>query len=84
MLILHIVVALLGLVGAFISLFMPSKRLFIGNYALIATTIISGTYLVIETNSNILHACMSGLIYLSVTNALLLVAVMRKQQYFGS
>lgn len=77
MIILHILVAVLGLIGSFIALFKPAKSLFITNYVLIAATLLSGTYLVLETHSNILHACISGLVYLAITNALLFIAVRR-------
>lgn len=77
MILIHIAVAIIGLIGSFVALFIPSKRLFIVNYSLIAATLLSGTYLVIESKSSILHACISGLIYLAITNTLLFIAIRR-------
>lgn len=80
MLILHVLIAFLGLVGSILALFKPVKSLFIINYGLIAATLLSGTYLVVVTHSNILHACISGLLYLAVTNILLIFASRRIRQ----
>jgi hypothetical protein len=66
LLVLHIVIALGGLVIAAVSFFSPSfirLRVLSGTTAL---TFISGTILVIETHSSLAKACLSGLLYLGV------------------
>lgn len=60
----HILVALSSAVFTTYLLFVPSKTKFRISYALIAATLLSGTYLVISTHAALLQACMTGLAYL--------------------
>lgn len=64
----HVVVALLGIVLSTYSFFQPSKASLRFSYTLIASTLISGTYLVVSTHSPLLQACTSGLVYIGVVS----------------
>jgi hypothetical protein len=59
----HVIIALSSLTFATYLLARPSKRKFAVNYALIAATLGSGTYLVVSTGAPVFTACMSGLAY---------------------
>ena len=65
----HIIVALLSVVFSGILYFKPKKSNFYVTFALIAATLLSGTYLVIQTHSSLAHACISGCVYLGVVMA---------------
>jgi hypothetical protein len=66
----HVLLALTSLVFSGLTYFSPSKNRLKISYALIASTLASGTYLVISLHTNIFSACISGLAYLAfVTSA---------------
>ncbi len=65
----HISVAIGGLVASTLAFLMPSKAIINSTYGLIFLTLISGTSLVVSTHVSILHACASGLVYVSLTSA---------------
>ena len=65
-LIIHIIIALTSIGFTTLLFIVPSKTKFNVNYALIALTLASGTYLVVSTNAPMLKSCMSGLLYISV------------------
>jgi hypothetical protein len=65
-LIIHIIIALSSIAFTTLLFALPSKAKFNVNYALIALTLTSGTYLVVSTNAPMLKSCMSGLLYISV------------------
>lgn len=65
-LILHIVIALASIAWTAYVFFVPSKARLELSYALVALTLTTGTYLVWSLHTPLLHACMSGLIYLAV------------------
>ena len=62
----HVIIALSGLVSTGISFFSPSKSKINISYALVVATIVSGTALVIIKNANLVSACITGLLYLGV------------------
>ncbi len=63
----HVLSALAGILFAFLLLIAPSRsRLHIAG-TLIATTIASGTWLVMRSKAHIIQTCITGLIYLAVT-----------------
>jgi hypothetical protein len=64
LLIIHIIIALAGLVVAAASLFTLSEKMIRSSYALTAGTLATGTILVMMTG-NVLKSCLSGLLYLS-------------------
>ncbi len=65
-LILHIIIALSSLAIAGYVFFRPSKRMLGLSYALVALTLVSGTYLVVTLHAPLLRACATGLVYLAV------------------
>jgi hypothetical protein len=72
-LLLHIAIALASIGCATYALLRPSQKRLRINYGLMAGTIISGTYLVISTSVNILHTCLSGLLYVTSVSIMLTI-----------
>jgi hypothetical protein len=70
----HVVIALLSMVSATSTLIKPTKTKLQASYRLVAATFISGIYLVVSTHSNLLSACMAGLVYLGGVSAALAAA----------
>jgi hypothetical protein len=64
MVLFHVVIALLSIGYTTYLFFVPSKKKFYVNYALVALTITSGTYLVWSKPAHIAQACMTGLFYI--------------------
>lgn len=64
-LILHIIFALSGVIFATYLLFRPTKKIVTASNSTAALTFVSGTYLVLSTQSNILKACLTGIAYFS-------------------
>jgi cytochrome b subunit of formate dehydrogenase len=62
-LILHIVIAITGIIQTSYILVAPSKKGLRLSYALLALTLGSGTFLVVSTGTHILQACTMGLLY---------------------
>lgn len=73
-LLLHIAVALSSIVFSAFTLFMPSKIKVRISQGLTAATLASGTYLVISMKTNMLRACMTGLVYLAVVSFMIVMA----------
>lgn len=67
LIVIHVMIALAGIGATGLTLLSPSRRKLRISYALIAGTIVSGTYLVWVSQGRILQACISGLIYLAIT-----------------
>lgn len=65
-LITHIIIALTSIAFTTLLFVQPSHAKFRANYALIALTLVTGTYLVVSMNAPILKSCLSGLIYVSL------------------
>ena len=61
----HVLAALSSLALTTVLYFRPTVNKLHANYALIATTLASGTYLVVSTHSGLISACFAGLLYLS-------------------
>ena len=66
-LITHICVALAGIGFSTAAAIHPSRRLLRASYGLVVGTIATGTYLVVALHTGLLHACLTGLLYLGVT-----------------
>jgi hypothetical protein len=64
----HIAIALSSILFATFLYVKPSKNRFYGSYALVALTLISGTYLVLSMHANLVQACTSGLVYLLIVS----------------
>lgn len=73
-LLLHISVALASLLTAGLTFVSPSRSRIRVSQGLVAATIVSGTYLVISMNVNLLHVCLMGVVYLAVIGFGLVVA----------
>lgn len=70
----HVFIALLGLVQAAYGLISPSRKNLRITYGLTSATLASGTFLVIHLHANLVKSCMSGLTYLSLIIAATAVA----------
>lgn len=68
MLLLHILIALSSLGVTTFLVFSPSKVTLRISYGLAASTLTTGTYLVVSSGSHMLEACAMGLFYLGVTS----------------
>lgn len=77
LLLLHIIIALSGLVAATSAVIRPSQNKLNFSYGLVTATIISGTALVIVNHAQILSSCITGLVYIGVSLALILSAQRR-------
>lgn len=73
-LLIHIAVAIFSILVAFYTLFNPTRNRLQVSYALTGLTLASGSYLVIAGQSNLLHACISGLAYLTVAYTAIIAA----------
>lgn len=65
----HILVAVAGLACSTAAVVTPSKRKINSTFGLIGLTLISGTFLVIQTHASILHSCIAGLAYSGIASA---------------
>jgi len=66
-LILHIVVALAGIVSSTAGLARPNPKLQTLTWSLIAATVSTGTVLTVQYPSHLVESCVMGLIYVGVT-----------------
>ncbi|HSX07067.1 MAG TPA: hypothetical protein VLG92_05100 [Candidatus Saccharimonadia bacterium] len=74
LLLVHIIIALLGVVQATYALFMPSQTKIHISYGLVAATLVSGTVLVWQMHLSLVQPCLSGLVYVGALTGLLLGA----------
>lgn len=65
----HVAIALSSVAFTTYLLFRPTLRNVRTNYVLIGATLVSGTILVIASRANLLHACITGLAYVSIMTA---------------
>lgn len=77
LLIFHIIAALLSLMQATFTLVAPSGAKLRTSYALIAATLGSGVYLVVQIKAPLVQSCTSGLVYLA--SVAVLTAYARKR-----
>jgi hypothetical protein len=66
MIFLHVLVAMTGLVVTGIACVSPSVLKLRLSYGFVALTMLSGAWLIVAGNAQMLHACISGLAYLAV------------------
>jgi len=71
LLFIHIAAALSGLAQATYTLASPSSKKLNVTFGLLATTIASGTWLVVTLHASVLSACNSGLVYSTVVLGML-------------
>lgn len=67
-LLLHILIAISSIGIATLTYFKPSVKHLGMSYGFIVATVASGTALLIMNPSNLLHACLSGLFYVTVVS----------------
>lgn len=70
----HIIIALSSLVYAGYVFIKPSKSKFYFSYALIASTFISGIFLIISKPAHMVQSCIMGLLYLGVVSIITVFA----------
>lgn len=70
----HVTLALSSVALSAYTLARPSKQRLYTSYGLVTATFASGTYLVISTHSNLVSACLTGLLYLGFLLSALAVA----------
>ncbi len=76
-LLLHILLAISSILFATSLFLAPSDQKFKANYFLLAATLASGTYLVIDRASHLVESCFLGLVYLGAVS-LAIVSAKRK------
>ncbi len=76
-LLIHIIIALGSIAFTTYLLFSPTEQKLKVSYGFIALTLISGTFLAISDSALLLHACVSGLVYVSVITAITAAAHVR-------
>jgi hypothetical protein len=74
LLVLHILVALSGIVMSSFSLISPSLPKIRFSYGLVMLTVLSGAVIVITKHLSILSVCLSGLLYVGFTVSGLIAA----------
>lgn len=74
MLIFHILIALSSIFYTGFAYVFPSKKKINISYALILSTIATGTYLIVLNQSHMISACITGIIYLGVVSVGILFA----------
>lgn len=65
----HVIIALLSIVCTSVGFVRPTQNNLRASYVLAALTFATGTYMVLAESVGILHACLSGVTYLSVVMA---------------
>ena len=74
LILLHVILAISGLAYNSYLIFRPSKRKFYVSYVLVATTLVSGSYLVWSTHTPLRHVCVTGVAYLLFVTSTLIGA----------
>jgi hypothetical protein len=74
LLVIHISIAILGLLQATFAALLPSRVKLTAVYALSAATLVSGFSLALVLHASIAQSCMSGLVYLAAVGSLSAVA----------
>ncbi len=70
----HILIAFSSIAIATLTLFRPSKKVFYASYVGVLLTLISGVYLVTMSPAQIVHVCISGLLYLALVTTVTVFA----------
>lgn len=81
MITLHIAIALTSLAVSLSGLFVASQKLLYISYGLIAATVASGTALVLVEKVNVVHVCVSGLVYVTIATLLTRAAARRVRSH---
>jgi hypothetical protein len=80
LLLIHIIIASGGLVCSGLSFINPSIFKFKLSFVLTLLTLLSGTFLVFQTHSNLQSACLSGIAYIGAIAFLLSSAQLKLQK----
>lgn len=70
LLVLHILVAISGLLAASLAAILPSSRKLHATYMFSVATVVSGAALVIVLHASVTQTCTTGVTYLAVTGLL--------------
>lgn len=65
-LIIHIFIAVFGLIVSLFNIFSPKQSRITLSYSLLALTFATGTFLVFQHPAGLAHACISGLVYFAI------------------
>lgn len=77
LLLLHIVIAVSGIILSTITYFLPSRNKIRFCSLLVAATVASGTVIIIRQHLSIMSVCLSGLLYIGFTAGALIAASRR-------
>ena len=80
MIMLHIIIALAGLATSIAGLAFASRRLITSSYGLITGTVLTGCALMLADPAQMLHVCVSGLVYVATATSLTHLAQRRVAQ----
>lgn len=64
----HVLIALSSVLFSALSFINPTRLKLKTSYALIASTLISGTFLVVSAQASLLRTCVSGLVFVTATS----------------
>lgn len=64
----HVLIALSSIVSTAVSFVSPSSKKLKTSYVLIASTLLSGIYLVASAQASLLRTCVSGLLFVTATS----------------
>lgn len=70
----HIIIAMVSVLFATLLFFSPTDFKFKVNYLLLAATLASGTYLVLDRGTHLVESCLTGLAYIGVISFALVSA----------
>lgn len=74
LLIIHIIIALLGVIVATVLVIAPSKQKLTASYSLAAGTLATGIILTISDPAHLAASCVSGIIYFSAIGVLIAIS----------
>lgn len=78
---LHICIALASIALATYGYFRPSTKKVLVSYGFMLATIVSGTYLILASNTNILKSCIVGLVYLTAVSVITVATHIRIRRF---
>ncbi len=79
LLLLHILIAVIGLGGAIATSLKPNRTLIKVSAIAIATTVTTGAVLVLQ-GSSVLHVCLAGIVYTALAGSLTIAGSVRLRQ----
>lgn len=79
-LLLHILIAISSIGVATFTYFKPSMGRIATSYGFIVATVASGTVLLVITPASLLHACISGVLYVTIVSLVTIATHVRVRQ----